>query len=197
MSKLLPKKATRLLPTGFSNRKVQLSALAVFVVAVAGAMTYASMRSGASAATAICLRSSGACLNGNAAPVRLTSSPWLYNPRSVGTVSGTWPFRLGSGYNTHYKGHAVWVFYQQNLSSCLGVNSLDNTDTWSNCAGTNKRTMWVPSGGWLLNVGATNDSGQTYPTSAHILTANCGGFDCATSVDNGGVVSSSLQNWNY
>lgn len=75
-----------------------------------------------------------------------------------GSVSDTWPFASGSGWNAHYKGRLVFELTRgSDTSDCMRTDASRESParvyfaTGSACSNHDTETLWVVSGNWLVN----------------------------------------------
>ena len=118
-----------------------------------------------SAVQKICLQQEVTlCVDHPSAGTQLqVDSGYVYEINSEGSVqSGAngWPFSVAS-WNTRYAGHAVDQV--NDGTNCMKViaDSTKVTIGTSNCGVLSAQSLWVESGNWLINVYATDNSGQS------------------------------------
>ena len=139
-----------------------------------------------------------AFFNGNTIDV----TPANYNiiEFQIGTVvasgGGCGPFNCGSGCNNRYAGKPV-VELIWNANTSFGVRDYTADNDQVEISSTfDDRAWWVQSGGWFINVGATNHAGVncntgqpmilTYRPNTGTVWSRCGGcWDAAR------------QNWGF
>jgi hypothetical protein len=107
-------------------------------------------------------------LSGSLADTYNTSTDFIWQGTVCGGTCGAWPFADGSGLNTQFNGHQVYVVYQHGTGNCWQISGSNVVFQSGVCGGTHWYSFWVfanaPDGAGstygFVDVGQSNASGK-------------------------------------